>query len=324
MWWIGLLCAVGVAAPLRPARLDAAEPALEEELEARERWRAASCTPSGLVSLLPGGPAACLGRPGQAAALAALSGAQLAAGVAVLATNEDRGGPDAFGSGRYTFLWGALLPISYGQGWALLEGHRARRLPYTPRDATEELFAAPLRPRVLARPSVAVGTLALAGGAVAVSAALGERVQPMLGRPNLLGAHPPPVVGYPAVVALHGGLMIQVATTEEVLFRGLLQSALIRGTDPTAGWLLSSLIFGGVHALNAPLIPAEERAGYLGLAVPYITLVGGWIGLTYRWSGYALAPAVATHFWYNMLVTGAGYLVDPEHHVFALQLGGRL
>ncbi len=286
---------VAAAQPLRPARTSATEPPLPEELEAAEQLR--KCRVRRFMTYVPGSWSACMGRKAEGAALAALTGTQLAAGVAVLAadppTREELG---LFDNGHLTFLLGATLPLVYESGRATLDLQRARRLPYVPRDTTGELFRAPFRPRVLARPDVAIGTLVLAGGAVALNAALGEPVRPMLGSPNVLGARPPPDLGYPALTLLHGGLMMQVATAEEIWFRGIVQSGLTRKTNPTSGWLLGSLVFGAVHVANLPFIPRAERPRYLAAAVPYITVAGSWLGLTYRWSGYSLAPPVAVHF----------------------------
>lgn len=107
------------------------------------------------------------------------------------------------------------------------------------------------------------------------------------------------------------------------MFRGLLQSALTRATDPTAGWLLSSLLFGPIHASNAIMMSPEERLFYLALGLPYITTVGLWLGHTYRATDYHLAAPVALHFWYDFLLVGTAFVLDPDDNPLSARIAFR-
>jgi membrane protease YdiL (CAAX protease family) len=124
-------------------------------------------------------------------------------------------------------------------------------------------------------------------------------------------------------MVLSAGLMQHVAIAEEVAFRGVVQSGLTRATNESAGWVWGSLIFGGSHAVNALFLPQEEVVPYLAISVPWITLTGSWLGLVYRWGDYSLTGPVAVHFWYNLIVSGAAFAADPEHHMFSASIQTR-
>jgi membrane protease YdiL (CAAX protease family) len=119
-------------------------------------------------------------------------------------------------------------------------------------------------------------------------------------------------VGYPLAFGIGSALFSHVAVAEETVFRGYIQSTLARSFGETAGWLVGSVIFGATHALNALLLPPEQRAKYLYIGVPVITLTGTWLGYAYKSSGYSLAPSVAVHFWYDLLLSATFFVLDPK------------
>jgi hypothetical protein len=49
-------------------------------------------------------------------------------------------------------------------------------------------------------------------------------------------------------------------------------------------------------------------------------VLGGYLGLSYRWHGYGLAAPVAIHFWYDLLISAASFAMDPRHN----QLSGSI
>jgi membrane protease YdiL (CAAX protease family) len=55
--------------------------------------------------------------------------------------------------------------------------------------------------------------------------------------------------------------------------------------------------------------------------VPFITLLGGYLGLTYRWTGYALSAPVAVHFWYDFIIEAIDFLADPQNSPLSMRIG---
>jgi membrane protease YdiL (CAAX protease family) len=91
----------------------------------------------------------------------------------------------------------------------------------------------------------------------------------------------------------HGGWAMATAVIaapicEEVLFRGLIQTALVRKQGPWAGILTASALFGIIH-----LIPQQIVAGFL---------LGMIIGLVY-YKTRSLAAAIVLHLINNALAT---------------------
>ena len=110
--------------------------------------------------------------------------------------------------------------------------------------------------------------------------------------------------------------MSHVAVAEEIAFRGLVQSGAARATSELGGFAIGTAVFGPFHALNALVLPEEERLSYLAIGVPWITLTGSWLGLVYMWGDYRLGGPIAVHWWYNMLISAAAFAANPEDNLF--------
>jgi membrane protease YdiL (CAAX protease family) len=90
-------------------------------------------------------------------------------------------------------------------------------------------------------------------------------------------------------------LEIPVATvwTEEMLFRGVLQTVAVRALGPTAGPLVQAAAFGLWH------IPDAKRVGDPVVGTVVVTGVAGWVfGWLAKRSGSLLAPMLA-HMAFN-------------------------
>ncbi len=79
-------------------------------------------------------------------------------------------------------------------------------------------------------------------------------------------------------IAARDALLLAMASglAEEVFFRGALQ--------PRVGWLVASVIFGGVH-----FIPRRELLPWTGFALA----MGLVLGALFEWTGNLIAPVVA-------------------------------
>jgi membrane protease YdiL (CAAX protease family) len=205
-----------------------------------------------------------------------------------------------------------------------LENQRALRLRYVPQETAGELARAPFSFEVLSRPAV--------WGGIAVSLAAGILVSRLVDsstfdthnagkRPVLFGHEVNSALGYPAAAAIGVALFEQVALAEEMAFRGVIQSGLSRSYGETPGWIVASLSFGLIHASNIVFLDPSQRLTYLAVGVPFITLLGSYLGLTYRFSRYSLAPSVAIHFWYDLLLETAAFVTDPRNSPLAVAWG---
>ena len=298
---------------MRQARLAKDAPPSEREREARERVLSSSCgVGSGI--LLPGYVQLCRGRTGDGMLLAGLGVAELGAGIAA-------GAASGFGSaaaGVPLLAFGDLLTGSVMD--AILESQRAAALRFVPQESLGELIRAPFARDVLAEPMVWGGILGSLAAGIAVSRLIdGPPDTSGFGhRPVLFGHELNSAVGYPLAAAIGTTLFEHVAIAEETTFRGVLQSGWARSHGEDRGWIYGSIAFGAVHATNVFFIDPPQRLKYLAIGVPFITVLGSYLGLAYRWSGYSLAPPIALHFWYDLLLEAYGFALDPKHSPLAL------
>jgi hypothetical protein len=66
-----------------------------------------------------------------------------------------------------------------------------------------------------------------------------------------------------------------------------------------------------VHSVNALALPADQRVAYLAVGVPTITVDGAILGLVFM-DGMNLKRSVAVHYWYDAVVTGLSFAVEPD------------
>lgn len=302
---------------MRPARTAENQAPSERELEAERRVQDADCGPA-LSLLFPGVTQLCQGRTTEGVAFTALGAAELGTGLSVGLSRDE--GWDGFSHP------GAAVPLiafqntyAYAYADALFQEQLAARLLYVPEDTPAELLIAPFNVAVMGHADVWAGILVTLALGVGLSAAVDEELTTdHVGEDaNLFGRRFPPSTGYPLAAGVGAGLFSHVAIGEEALFRGVLMSHMAREAGPTAGWVGSSVVFGVAHAPNALALPQDQQLAYLALGVPFITLLGGYLGATYQSHEYSLAAPVAIHFWYDLLLSATFFALDPGHSPLA-------
>jgi membrane protease YdiL (CAAX protease family) len=312
--------AVACGPVMRPARTAPDQLPSERELEAAVRVDDADCGAAASL-LFPGIAQMCQGRTAEGVSMTTLGAAELGTGLAVGISRED--GFDGFahpGAAVPLLAFQNLYLASYAD--AVFEEQRAARMLYVPEDTPGELVLAPFNKNVIGYTDVWLGTaLSLALG-IGVSALVDEDLTTRhLGDDaNLFGRNFSPGVGYPLAGGVGAGLFSHVAIGEESLFRGMLQSHMSRETDPTSGWIGASVVFGMAHAPNSFALPNDQRGTYLAVGVPFITVLGSYLGLTYRWHHYSLAAPVAVHFWYDFLLSATFFALDPKRSPLSASL----
>jgi len=298
---------------MHEARISREEPQSEREIEAAGRVANRKCDLRyGL--LFPGVGQLCLGRSAEGSFLAALGAAELGTAIASGAKN----GFAQPGAEVPLLALGDLLTLSVMD--TALETQRAARLRYVPQESLAELFRAPFSAEVMSRPAVWGGIIGALAAGLLVSRIVGGPIdtQNFGKRPVLFGREMNSAVGYPLAAAIGAGVFEHVAIAEETAFRGLLQSGWTRRSGEERGWIYGSLAFGLVHASNIFFLPSDQRLTYLAVGVPFITLLGSYLGLAYRWSDFSLAPPVAIHFWYDFLIEAAGFVANPKDSPLAV------
>ena len=294
------------------ARLSPDEPPSQQELDDRYGFQHPKCNPR-WGAVYPGLGALCAGRDTEGKLLFGVATAELATGLTV-------GAISGFGSTA------AELPLlGFGDLFtgvtieASLRVQRSLRLPYVPQETLADDFSAPFRPEVLKQPDVYLGIIGLVAAGYLfeqyVDGPLSTQTQGQ--RPVIFGKTLNPSVGYPIATAIGVGLFSQVATAEEVAFRGMVQSGLTRSYGEIPGWIGGSLIFGLFHASNVIFLPSNQRVDYLTHGVPFITIVGSYLGFTYMNHNYSLSSSIAVHFWYDLLIEGISFILDPKNSPLA-------
>jgi membrane protease YdiL (CAAX protease family) len=220
-------------------------------------------------------------------------------------------------------LWFYGVFASYRDA-RLLRGDDGARYPVS-HEGLGTLVSAPVRPRVLARPWFWAGLPLAVGAAVGFSALVspsdvGRGVRSLGDGRGVwfLGNHYRTGPGVALGETYYAGLFLPVGVGEEALFRGTLQPALCDSLGLWPGWALTSVIFGGAHLLN--FLDQPDGLGTAAKVLPFLTAVGGYLGLTAMKTGYTLETSVALHFWYDFLIGTVSFVADPDHQPFAVKI----
>ena len=127
-----------------------------------------------------------------------------------------------------------------------------------------------------------------------------------------------------SLLLLQGVFALLVALSEEILFRGVIETQLLKKMSPLFGILIASLIFSLTHAVNffssSPL--------QVLLQMGYSFILGLFCGLSYYLSGSLLLP-ITIHFFFNFF---AQYLfeflnhqeISPLYFILNVLVGGLL
>ncbi|MBK7584942.1 MAG: CPBP family intramembrane metalloprotease [Myxococcales bacterium] len=303
--------------PMRPARTHHDQAPSEREESASQSVEDADCG-SAMSLVFPGVAQLCQGRTAEGATLVTLGAAELGTGVAVGLSRKR--GFDGFSHPAAAVPLVAFQNVyAYAYADALFQEQLARRLLYVPEDTPGELLLAPFNKNVVGHIDVWLGTLVTLALGVTFSAIVDEQLTTdHLGEDtNLFGRRFPPQTGYPLVGGIGAGLFSHVAIGEESLFRGVLLSQMARESGPTAGLVGSSVVFGAAHAPNALALPHEQQLPYLLFGVPFIGVLGSYLGVSYQAHDYSLAAPVAIHFWYDFLLSATFFALDPQHSPLA-------
>ena len=314
---LGWMAGSAACAPgFRTARLSVDDAPTQREIEDATRLHHSDCAPR-LSLLFPGSVALCEGRTREGTALAALGATELTAGLAF-------GIKDGFDSTQALlpfFVFGDLLAADSLD--ANLRRQRSLRLTYVPPETLPELAAAPFSGEILREPAVWAGIAGTVGLGLVYSRLVdGPYDATNFGkRPVLFGRTVQTLPGSALAGAVGVGVFEHVSVAEEMIFRGYLQSGLTRRYGEDEGWLLGSLIFGAFHATNILFIAPGQRLHYLYADVPFITVVGSYLGYVYRRDRFSLSAPVAIHFWYDFLTEAVSFALDPKNSPLAVSFG---
>jgi membrane protease YdiL (CAAX protease family) len=313
------------------------DPAVREAAHAaHERlwpWAKQPRTAAGLSLLCPGCGQIYLHEPGEGAGMLAVTAGLIASGALLVRGGGTVNLDGASTTTRAPIGFDLLLAGQNAWFYSIFDAYRDARVlrgdvgysfPIT-RERLPALVTAPFRPSVLERPWVWAGVpLALALGIGVSALAPGGNFG---GTPTIFDVHQINFLGHNysrgAGFALGEGyfatLFGPVGVGEESLFRGLIQTELEERLGTGWGIAAASAIFGTVHLVNFGQDP--KQALY---AVPTIAVIGSSLGLAYAHTGHRLETGVAMHFWYDFLLSTAGFVADPAHQPFVVSYAAPL
>jgi membrane protease YdiL (CAAX protease family) len=258
--------------------------------------------PSRWLLAIPGGGQFALGQRG--AGWSWLAGTAALGGWAAVA--EARRGPGELNA-----------PLVYAQQAWVLSIYAAHRDLSLRLGETERLDPAKLRTLALApvRPSVVLSpwVLGFAATGVAVNWAFlrrsgGETGPARVRTVSYLGDTFGRRGGAAALAGYWIPLSWGAGESEELLFRGMLQSDVEGRWGTTAGWLAASAAFGAAHLpFHGPL---RDRLASVGFA----TIAGAWLGWRYQRGNYRLSEVIAAHVWFDLAAGLTIWLLDPAEN----------
>ena len=256
---------------------------------------------AGLVDILPGAIQFVDGRPGE--------------GVFFLGGTAALGGWALWAEGRRRT--GELnAPLVYAQQFwvaGLCDGENRRAPGHGDPSPLSSLVLAPFRPSAAFDPWV----LAFVGAGTGLNVWLARREHGegfrRISRINYLGGS----WGRDEGTAVYGSYWVPISlgagVSEEMLFRGLLQTRWEERYGTVPGWFMASGLFGAAHLTRLDDREALLNAGFAAVA-------GLYLGWRYRDEGYRLEKPIAAHFWFDVAAGVTAFVWDPLNN----PLGARI
>ena len=290
-------------------------------------WRKRPGTAAALSLLCPGCGQMYLRNTGEGAAYLGTTVSLVGAGL-VLAAD---GGVSLSGQPTSAGQPIALLLLASAQNlwtYAIFDAYRDARVlrgdagykHSISRESLGDLALASFNPSVLKSPWVWGGVPAMLGAGLFFSYLISPSAftdHPSIfdvNEVNFLGRRMSPGAGYAAGLGYYGALFVPVGVGEEALFRGLIQTELGERFGTWGGLAIASVIFGAAHIGNFVEDPATAAK-----AIPFLSVLGSTLGLAYIQTEYKLATPVAMHFWYDFLLSGVAFAIDPQNQPFTVQ-----
>ena len=272
---------------------------------------------------LPGGGFLLLDRPGRTLGYLGVETLELGAVVATIATSGyDPDDPTTEDRLNRVLLPGVWLQNTHFVG--IYDTYRHARMAVgnegystpIPQPGLPGLLRAPLRFRQALRPEVGIplGLVAAAG----LTFSLVYDAEPTFWEQDRLPLFSREVdrwTAFAAAEAYWTTSFYAVGIGEEALFRGVLQTSLEELLGPTWGWITASVLFGALHAFNAP-----ESWQTMAAAATVTGTVGGYLGWLYQLDGYDLSAGIFFHTWYDVVVGTTFFLADPEHQPISARI----
>ena len=187
-----------------------------------------------------------------------------------------------------------------------------------PVERLDRLYKKPFDLKLLRSPLVFLGVISFTGLATGLMFIFDHYRIGLFDRDkvDVFGFRFTPQIG----LALHGGyygiLFSGVAVGEEALFRGMIQTEIEKATGSAKLAVLGqSLIFGLAHALNSDNPKGRVLTSF------WTGFLGVYMGLIYRESEEDLGPSIAFHYWYDLLLSIASYILDPDAGALTFKAG---
>jgi len=136
---------------------------------------------------------------------------------------------------------------------------------------------------------------------------------------HLLNTYLPKDRALPIFALTSLGMSWEAGVGEEYWMRNYLMPVLDYRMGQTKGLLMTSGIFGGMHAFNYLLVEDPDPLQIL-YHVGFATMIGYILGKNVQHNNYKIGKAVAAHTWYDFTLMMGSFLVNPEENVFGVDV----
>jgi len=119
------------------------------------------------------------------------------------------------------------------------------------------------------------------------------------------------------------GMSWEAGIAEEYWIRNYMMPVMDYRMGKNKGLLLSSGIFGGLHAFNYLFVKNPDPLTIM-YHVGFTTVMGYILGKNVQHNNYKIGKAVAAHTWYDFTLMVGSFLVNPKENVFGVDVKLRL
>jgi membrane protease YdiL (CAAX protease family) len=181
-----------------------------------------------------------------------------------------------------------------------------------------ELLKQPFKPKNIFTP-ITIGFILLAGAELWLDSRYSEVPFHRVDKMSFLNRYIDKNTGLAVYGTASLAMSMEAGIGEEYIFRNYLMPVLDYRLGQRKGLIISSAVFGGMHAFNYFFV-SDPNPWDIISQVSFTAVMGYILGRNVQLNEYKIGKAVAAHTWYDFTLMLGSFLTNPKENIFGVNV----